>query len=314
VHSQSEADDLARSICDDIAGGFLESEGLCYGQPRLKPGAMVELGNLGKRFSGKYQVTSTTHTYTPSEGYTTQFSVSGKSTGTLLSLMNGGGGTGSGGGAGMAGKKQEHRGGLVIGIVTDNKDPENQGRVKVKYPWLTEEHTSYWARVAAAAAGSDRGFEYLPEINDEVLVGLEHGDVSRPYILGALWNGVDKAPMPTGKVVQGGKVVRRRIKSRLGHRLTFFDTPDMLGGITLKTDKQHRVEMNDRDKRILVRTKDGHEVLLDDENALVRIKDKNGNTITINSGDNSVSVQCQGNFSVQAGGNVTIRGSEVHIN
>ena len=70
-----------------------------------------------------------------------------------------------------------------MGIVTNNKDPEGWGRVKVKFPTLTEEHESNWARVVALGAAKQRGFDCLPEVNDEVLVGFEHGDIHRPYIL-----------------------------------------------------------------------------------------------------------------------------------
>ena len=70
-----------------------------------------------------------------------------------------------------------------MGNVTNNKDPEGWGRVKVKFPTLTEEHESNWARVVALGAAKQRGFDCLPEVNDEVLVGFEHGDIHRPYFL-----------------------------------------------------------------------------------------------------------------------------------
>lgn len=97
VHNQSEADDLAQSILDGIGGSFLEAEGLCYGRPDIKPGVVVEVPNIGNRFSGKYYVTSTTHTYSPAEGYTTQFSVTGKRSSSVLAHIGGATGWGSGG-------------------------------------------------------------------------------------------------------------------------------------------------------------------------------------------------------------------------
>ena len=137
IQTQAEADELARSLCDDIGGGFLEADGLCHGQPKMKPGMMVQIDNIGDRFKGKYLVTSTTHTYTPAEGYSTQFAVSGKKASPLLSSLGGGAG---------GGERAPQGGNVVVGIVTDNRDPQNLGRIKVKYPWLTEDHTSYWAR------------------------------------------------------------------------------------------------------------------------------------------------------------------------
>ena len=115
VHSQAEADELARSICDDIGGQYVEAEGLCYGVPTLKPCMLVEIENIGDRFNGRYFVTSTTHTYSPSEGYTTLFSVNGKRPATVLSLLEEEG----------HGKRAPLGNNIVIGLVTDNTDPDN---------------------------------------------------------------------------------------------------------------------------------------------------------------------------------------------
>src|SRR5262249_37613419 len=153
---------------------------------------------VGNRFSGAYVVTGATHTYHPDAGYATEFSVSGHHPTTLLGLL----------------KPEPHvtpLNGVVVGVVTDNQDPEGQGRVKVKFPWLSEDHASFWARLAIVGGGPERGVEFLPEINDEALVGFEMGDVHYPYILGGLWNGKDAPPEKSDKVVTGGKVQRRII-------------------------------------------------------------------------------------------------------
>jgi len=82
--------------------------------------------------------------------------------------------------------------GVAIALVTNNKDPDGLGRVKVRLPWLSDQAESDWARVATPMAGPSRGLYFLPEVGDEVLVAFEHGDVRRPYVLGALWNGSDQ--------------------------------------------------------------------------------------------------------------------------
>jgi uncharacterized protein involved in type VI secretion and phage assembly len=110
--------------------------------------------------------------------------------------------------------------GVTIGIVSNNKDPEKLGRVKVKFPWLDPDHESNWARVASLMAGPDRGLYFLPEINDEVLVAFAHGDIQSPYILGALWNGVDKPPLTNSD----GENNQRMIKSRSGHQIILDDS------------------------------------------------------------------------------------------
>jgi uncharacterized protein involved in type VI secretion and phage assembly len=85
--------------------------------------------------------------------------------------------------------------GVVVGLVTNNQDPDGLGRVKVKFPWLSDVDESSWARIAAPMAGKQRGACFLPEVDDEVLVAFEHGDMRFPYVLGALWNGQDAPPV-----------------------------------------------------------------------------------------------------------------------
>ncbi len=109
--------------------------------------------------------------------------------------------------------------GVVVGIVTNNEDPEALGRVKVKFPWLSDEDESDWARIAAPMAGKERGIYFLPEVDDEVLVVFEQGDVRFPYIIGALWNGKDKPPATNEK----GQNNIRLIKSRSGHVIRLND-------------------------------------------------------------------------------------------
>jgi uncharacterized protein involved in type VI secretion and phage assembly len=108
--------------------------------------------------------------------------------------------------------------GVVVGVVTNNQDPEGMGRVKVKFPWLSETEESFWARVAAPMAGKERGVYFLPEVGDEVLVAFEHGDARFPYVVGALWNGQDKPPENND-----GQNDIRAIKSRSGHVIRLVD-------------------------------------------------------------------------------------------
>jgi uncharacterized protein involved in type VI secretion and phage assembly len=110
-------------------------------------------------------------------------------------------------------------GGVVIGVVTNNTDEEGLGRVKVRFPWLSEADESHWARIATPMAGKERGMYFLPEVDDEVLVAFEHGDVRFPYVLGALWNGQELPPANNS----GGKNNLRVIKSRSGHIIRLND-------------------------------------------------------------------------------------------
>ncbi len=267
VISQSHATQIAKGEANVQAGSFIEAEGVCVGEPRLVAGDSVTISDVGNRFSGTYFVTNTVHTYGAHRGYSTQFSVSGYQPAVLLSML-------------MQREEDAHISGLVIGLVTDNNDPQGYGRVKVKYPWLVDQEASDWARVIMPGAGNQRGIEFLPEVNDEVLVGFEHGDFSRPYVLGGLWNGVD-AP-PEAHLSSAGKIQKRIIRSRTGHIITLDDN-ESGGGVTIED-------------------KNGNKVMLDSAS--------NKLTITVK-GD--ASVQAQGNLTLEATGQVQLKGNGVTV-
>ena len=117
--------------------------------------------------------------------------------------------------------------GVVVGIVTNNQDPDGMHRVKVRFPWLSKDVESNWARVASPMTGNDRGAYFLPEVDDEVLVAFEHGQVDHPFVVGSLWNGKDTAPESNAD----GQNNHRTIKSRSGHVLRFNDKA---GGETIE--------------------------------------------------------------------------------
>jgi uncharacterized protein involved in type VI secretion and phage assembly len=109
--------------------------------------------------------------------------------------------------------------GVVVAIVTNTKDPEAMGRVKLKYPWLGDDAEGYWARIVTPMAGKEMGIYFPPAVEDEVLVAFEQGDVRFPYVIGSLWNGKDKPPVKN----DDGKNDVRLIKSRSGHTIRLND-------------------------------------------------------------------------------------------
>lgn len=201
--------------------------------------------------------------------------------------------------------------GVAVGLVTSNKDDEKLGRVKVTFPWRGEnKDESYWARVASLMAGNGRGMVFYPEVGDEVLVAFEHGDINYPYIIGALWNGVQKPP----ETNSDGKNNVRKIRSRSGHEILFNDDDKA---------KQEKIE---------IRTNGGHKVVLDDTagQEKIEVTDKTGsNRIVIDSVQNSINmesamqlkikaqmieIEAGGMMTLKAGATLTIQGALVKIN
>lgn len=171
--------------------------------------------------------------------------------------------------------------GVAAGIVTNNKDPEKLGRLKVKFPWLSDNNETDWVRMTTFMAGGGRGCFFLPEVGDEVLVAFEHGDINRPYIVGALWNGVDQSPENNSD----GQNNIRKIRSRSGHEIIFNDD---------NTAKQEKIEIH---------TNAGHKVVLNDSTGQEKIEiiDKSGNNkFTIDSVQNSINIESALQLNIKA--------------
>lgn len=138
--------------------------------------------------------------------------------------------------------------GLTVGIVTNNSDPDGMYRVKVRFPWLSPDDESHWARVATPMAGKGRGAYFLPEVDDEVLVGFEHGSVEHPFVLGSLWSGKDEPPEHN----DGNTNDNRGFKSRSGHVIRLGDRA---GGETIEIiDKtgSNRIVISSTDNKISI--------------------------------------------------------------
>jgi len=177
--TSSEANEIAKSALDGRAESFAEAEGVAFGNPKVKAGGKVKIEGVGRQFGGSYVVSSTTHVYRGTTGYQTSFQISGLSERGLLDLFH-------------PPPRHDWTRDLVVGLVTNNNDPEQMGRVRVKYPSLSDSEESAWARIASVSAGNARGLMMLPQVGEEVILGFEHGDARRPIVLGSLFNGKDK--------------------------------------------------------------------------------------------------------------------------
>jgi len=110
-----------------------------------------------------------------------------------------------------------------VGVVTNNEDPENLGRIKVRLSWHGSSEETDFVRMMIPDGGSERGWFMIPEIDDEVLVAYERGNPDAPIVLGCLYNGQDKPPLGTSDCLDGGKVATKILKTRLGNEIRFDD-------------------------------------------------------------------------------------------
>lgn len=234
LDQQTLADTRAQSIAADIGNSMFEMEGECFGDPGLVAGTAVSLGGCGDPFDGKYVLTAARHSFVPSaKGYSTWFTVGGRRNHSLLAL--------SGGGTFPDVTQGRIPGGMTTAIVSSITDPENLGRVQLKFPWLDETYVSGWSRVLQIGSGSGWGNLWMPEVNSEVLVAFDRGDINYPYVLGGVYNGQDAlSPQASGYVDTGsGAFTKRLLQSRTKHTLLLDDT-DSAPQILLQTgDTNH---------------------------------------------------------------------------
>lgn len=284
IASVADAKQIAISRSAMLRANYVQAEGTCLGNPKIMAGKVIDVKGIGKNFSGKYYVTVARHRYVAAKNYhyTVDVYITGYEPATISHLLNG------------YSAENQHLPSAVVGIVTNNKDPDKMGRVKVKFPWLSAEVESQWARLASPMAGPERGLEIIPEVNDEVLVTFEHGDFNSPFILGSLWNGKDKMPVPNDKAVGGdGKVNQRMFKSRVGHVLLFDDTQG--------------------DEKITIKDKTGkNEITITSKDNTLTIK--TDNKFTINIGQGGVNLESKGPINIKStSGDIKMEGMNISL-
>lgn len=164
--------------------------------------------------------------------------------------------------------------GVVVGLVKDVQDPDEQGRVKLSFPWLAEDAESGWAPIARPMAGQDRGYFYQPEVDDEALVAFEHGDVNHPMVLGFLHNGIDKPPY---KDIDQHV---RRLKSVAGHVLELDDRQGK-ESVRLHTNKGHQLQLHDPDGYVELVTVGGQKIRMQDQPARIELSTTGGTRVTM---------------------------------
>ena len=263
VLSADEADALATSMASRLANTYVEAEGVSRGNPALVAGVKVKVDGVGQSYGGVYTLSATSHTWRVGQGYETRFAVTGRSPRSLVDLLN-------------PAPVERWGSSVVVGVVTQNSDPDDMGRVRVRYPALGDDIEGWWARIAAPSAGSERGLLMMPVAGDEVLVAFEHGDVRRPYVLGALWNGNDQ---PGSDLVQTD------------------------GSFALRSD--HKVSVH-ADDAITIETGSDLEITTDG-----KIEQKASGDASVEG--QKVSVKANSSLTIEATGDLTIKGASVTV-
>jgi len=172
---------------------------------------------------------------------------------------------------------------VLLGLVTDIRDPDNLGRVKVRlisYRSPDSAGDDLWARLATPFAGNNRGLYTIPDVDDEVLVTFVNGDSRFPVVIGSLWNGSQQPP----ETMDGaGNNYKKVLRSRNGVKVTLDDT--------------------DGQEKLVLETPGGQKMTLQDGPGSVVIQDSNGNSIKLETSG----------ITVTAAAKVTVNASQVKV-
>jgi phage protein D len=293
VTSQAEAAALAQSTLDRVANAWLEAEGRAMGNPAIRAGTKVQITGVGARFGGDYLVTKSTHVIRGGAGYETTFEISGRSRRTLIDLLT-------------PATEHAYAGSLVIGVVTNNDDPEKMGRVRVKFPGLSEQQEGWWARVASPSATGKRGMMMMPLIDDEVVVGFEHGDPRRPFVLGSLWNGTGK---PDALAAQGGGKPDGSFNLRSDKKIAISSGGDLAIASEAKLDAKATSDFSLKTDGKLGVTANGSEITITCGGGSIAVKQDGSITIK----GTQITVDASAKLTLTSSGVVQVRGSQIML-
>ena len=202
--------------------------------------------------------------------------------------------------------------GVEVAIVTNVKDPDQQGRVKICFPRLPGKPESDWSRVCQPAGGDGRGFYWIPQTNDEVLVAFERGQTNRPYVIGALWNGKDK-PMKDAYTDDNTRVM---LQSASGHQVILEDKDGEETIVIADKSGKRTVTFNVKDKKLLIEAKEGDVELHAQKKIVLQCEDvevKTSKTGKLSIGDTfELKVAQKAGF--KAGPQFNIKADKVNLN
>ncbi len=286
IYDQQQATRLAQAVLDELAGVYVNATGVVRGDVKLQLGGQVKVAKVGSRFSGTYRVTQISHDYGP-EGYNVYFDITARRSTDLVSLLA---------------PPQQSQVRLMTGIVDAVNDDVGIGRVKVKLPMLGDDIVSDWCRVLSPGGGKNRGWQFLPEVDDEVLViGTSMDNL---YVLGGLHSSEDLPPLSSNEAAPSQEVQKRIIKTRTGHQILFEDQSNSSGSISIIDASGNNKIVLKTDDNSLTAEVNGDMSF----KAVGAIKFEAGTDFSVNAQAN-ITEQATGNVSIEGNGQATFKGT-----
>ena len=302
VGDASEADGVAKRLADEINADYIQADGIAFGDPRILAGRTLKVKGVGTKFSGQYFLGRAGHVWEPDRGYRTFFSVSGRHDDSWSTLLNR-----SGRGADLS-----RINGVVTGKVTalgTKTDTSGQapGLIRVKFEWMGDQIVSAWMRVLMPSGGTETGVMFYPEVDDEVLVAFEQGDVNRPFMIGALWNEKQKPPEGFDAVIKNGKILKRVIRSKSGHTITFVDDKGKESITIQEKNKKTEILLDSKAKGMTIKVEKD---LTIEAEGMISITSK---TKDITLDCNNFTVKTKQKATIDAKGDVAIKGMNTKV-
>ena len=186
-------------------------------------------------------------------------------------------------------------------VVMDNKDEKYLGRVRVQFLWQKEQDENMmtpWIRIAQPHGGENKGFYFIPEIDEEVMVGFENGNAEKPYVIGTLWHGEQRhlAQASDENYVKAIATRNHTIEFRDDNEFSYVDIYDK--------DDNYLVHLS-ADKQLIRLYAKGNIILNAESDIILEAQ----NNIKISAGGD-VSISAGGNIDETAGNNMTLGASE----
>jgi uncharacterized protein involved in type VI secretion and phage assembly len=280
---------LAQSLGREAVSGLMEGT-IQTNVPSIKVGDTVKLEEAGAAYNGVYFVTGVTHHIEGNVGYFNELEVLPLEAAVPSRVIS---------------ESRVRRADPMPALVTNIEDPESRGRIKVQFPMLDNNGNpleSYWLPFVSPYAGRERGFYFIPEIDDQVLVIFENGDPTQPVVIGSMWNGRDLPPAGIYTPDNDNKI----IYTRSGHQLIFreksgeekIEIIDKTGKNTIVIDSANNTVTITADKDIVLKAKEN-------------ISMEAGKAFTVKA-TNDVSIESSsGNATLKASQGITIDGMSV---